>query len=141
MSNLGRPSAPPAAPPIPMLPWNHPALRAWSIVGMNHYHLEGQRRLFVAMTKEGRCIKAEGVDEAWVFERLIAQAQVPEALASWELVKMHHYRLEDEPRVFVEMIKGDRRIMAEAPSADLAFTTLIMKAGARPELPIRESTP
>ena len=122
------------------LPWNHIVLRPWSIVGMNHYHRDGRRRLFVAMTKDGRCIKAEGWDEALVFERLIAMAQVPEALASWELVTMLQYQIKDEPRVFVEMRKDGQKIAAEAASAEMVFQMLIMKANARPELPIREGT-
>ena len=122
------------------LPWNHIVLRPWSIVGMNHYHRDGRRHLFVAMTKDGRCIKAEGWDEALVFERLIAMAQVPEALASWELVTMLQYQIKDEPRVFVEMRKDGQKIAAEAASAEMVFQMLIMKANVRPELPIREGT-
>lgn len=58
-----------------MLPWNSEALREWSIVGMNHYLMGGERRLYVAMVKDGRCIKAEGADEGAVFETLEVQAQ------------------------------------------------------------------
>lgn len=69
------------SPPESDLPWNTPALRGWSIVGMNHYRLEGRRRLFVSMTKAGRglaptvCITAEGPNEREVFESLAAQAE------------------------------------------------------------------
>jgi hypothetical protein len=59
------------------LPWNSGVLASWSIVGMNHYHLGGVRRLFVAMVKDGRCIKAEGADEAGVFEELTKLAMDP----------------------------------------------------------------
>lgn len=51
-------------------PWRRHPLSAWSIVGMNHYHVDGQRRLFVAMTKDGECIKAEGPDDGRVWVRL-----------------------------------------------------------------------
>ncbi len=56
------------------LPWKNSVLEDWSIVGMNHYHLEGQRRLFVSMAKGGRCIKAEGPDDTQVWDELVAKA-------------------------------------------------------------------
>jgi hypothetical protein len=59
-------------------PWNHPHLKGWDIVGMNHYHVNGQRRLFVAMTRGRRCIKAEGEDEQRVFNGLAMQAWDPQ---------------------------------------------------------------
>lgn len=51
-------------------PWLEPPLDKWSIVGMNHYAIKGQRRLFVAMVKDGHCIKSEGENEAVVFATL-----------------------------------------------------------------------
>jgi hypothetical protein len=51
-------------------PWQHPDLLAWAIVGMNHYHVNGQRMLFVAMTCANTCITAEGLDGPQVWERL-----------------------------------------------------------------------
>lgn len=45
-------------------PWMMPPLDKWSICGMNHYHVGGEKRLFVAMTKDGKCIKQEG-DNTW----------------------------------------------------------------------------
>lgn len=61
--------------PIPM-PWKE--MKGWSIVGMNHYFVEGakkERHLFVAMVnRAGRCIKAEGPDESAVFEDLQKKA-------------------------------------------------------------------
>lgn len=101
-------------PNIPVdvgLPWMRPALRNWSIVGMNHYFthvpLPGsenmetvdrvfydgkelpassysrfgdryevtQKHLFVAMTRYGRCIQAEGMDQMQVFDELERQAK------------------------------------------------------------------
>jgi hypothetical protein len=58
-----------------MLPWNVPELRDWSIVGMNHFRQGGERHLFVAMTRSGRCIVAEGDDEYVVFRWLAHQAE------------------------------------------------------------------
>lgn len=58
------------------LPWQHPDLEEWSIVGMNHYHVaDGTRRLFVSMEKNGRCIKAEGVDTSVLWDELARKAQ------------------------------------------------------------------
>lgn len=57
-------------------PWNHPSLTGWSIVGMNHYNdPEGNRCLYVAMTKDGRCIHSEGNMELAVWRRLVRQAE------------------------------------------------------------------
>jgi len=49
------------------MPWHRPELDAWSIIGMNHYTLEGRRHLFVAMVSGKRWIRAEGRDEEAVF--------------------------------------------------------------------------
>ena len=51
-------------------PWAQGVLKDWTIVGMNHYHQNGERRLFVAMTKDGKCIKAEGKDNKLIWEYL-----------------------------------------------------------------------
>ena len=56
-------------------PWQHEELCGWSIVGMNHYLQNGDRRLFVAMVKDGRCIKAEGHDDVHIWLRLIEQVR------------------------------------------------------------------
>jgi len=58
----------------PWSPWQQSVLREWSIVGMNHYHLNGERRLFVAMVKDGHCIKEEGPDDEYLWNRLCHQA-------------------------------------------------------------------
>ena len=59
------------------VPWMAPSFEGWSIVGMNHYFIGGQRRLYVAMTKGDRCIKNEGPDNAalWLTLALAAKAQ------------------------------------------------------------------
>ncbi len=57
------------------LPWNKPTLKDWSIVGMNHYHVKGEKNLFCAMTKDQECIKAEGTNEIKVFEELEKKAR------------------------------------------------------------------
>jgi len=54
----------------PRTPWLMKPLDEWSIVGMNHYHVDGQRRLFVAMTKDGCCITEEGRDDQYLWNRL-----------------------------------------------------------------------
>lgn len=56
-------------------PWPHPDLIAWSIVGMNHYHVDGQRRLFVAMTCLNTCITSEGLDGPALWDELRAAAR------------------------------------------------------------------
>ena len=51
-------------------PWQQAPLNQWSICGMNHYHVDGQRLLFVSMTKDGKCITAEGEDDQYLWNRL-----------------------------------------------------------------------
>ena len=51
-------------------PWKQKPLDEWAIVGMNHYHRDGERYLFVAMTKAGRCITEEGRDDEYLWNRL-----------------------------------------------------------------------
>jgi hypothetical protein len=63
------------------LPWNCPELRDWAIVGMNHYMQDGARHLFVAMTKDGVCIKSEDVDERYVWFYLRQKASAHNFLA------------------------------------------------------------
>jgi hypothetical protein len=53
-----------------MYPWQQGYLKEWSIVGMNHYHVDGERRLFVAMVKDDICIKEEGKDTDLIWRRL-----------------------------------------------------------------------
>jgi len=52
------------------LPWQDSILAEWSIVGMNHYHVNRERFLFVAMTKDGRLIQEEGKDDEYLWNRL-----------------------------------------------------------------------
>ncbi len=56
------------------VPWTEKPLDGWAIVGMNHYHVGGKRHLFVAMTKDGRCIHEEGCDEEALWCRLREKA-------------------------------------------------------------------
>lgn len=51
-------------------PWEEEPLDEWAIVGMNHYYVNGERHLFVAMIKGNSCIKAEGKDEGQIFRKL-----------------------------------------------------------------------
>lgn len=55
-------------------PWSRPPLNEWSIVGMNHYHVAGERFLFIAMTKGGQCITEEGKDDKYLWNRLLNRA-------------------------------------------------------------------
>jgi len=41
-----------------------------SIVGMNHYRVNGEKRLFAAMTKGERCIVEEGKGDEYLWDRL-----------------------------------------------------------------------
>ena len=59
--------------------WKQKPLDEWSIVGMNHYHVDGKRRLFVAMTKDGCCIVEEGPDDEYLWNRLCHKAWDAEA--------------------------------------------------------------
>lgn len=56
------------------LPWQIEPMNEWSIVGMNHYHIDGEKRLFVAMTKDGRCIQEEGPDDKMLWLNLWVKA-------------------------------------------------------------------
>ena len=56
------------------VPWNNSAFDGWLIVGMNHYRISGQRWLFVAMAKDGRCIKTEGPDNKDRWDELAYEA-------------------------------------------------------------------
>ena len=53
-----------------VMPWQRPPLNEWSICGMNHYHMNGKKYLFVSMTKGGKCITAEGTDDKYLWNRL-----------------------------------------------------------------------
>lgn len=57
-----------------LLPWKRAEFDGWSIVGMNHYQLNGGRFLFVATVKDGRCIKAEGADTTSLWDDLARMA-------------------------------------------------------------------
>lgn len=58
-------------------PWHRPELKRWCIVGMNHYHEGGARRLYVSMTWRGPgpyCITAEGPDGPEIWDELARQS-------------------------------------------------------------------
>lgn len=59
------------------LPWQRPEFDGWVIVGMNHYHAAGARKLFVAMTNRNgnRCIQAEGPDGLLLWDDLARRAK------------------------------------------------------------------
>ena len=56
-------------------PWQRKPLDEWAICGMNHYRQNGERRLFVSMTKDGKCITSEGGDNWVVWNDLSLQAE------------------------------------------------------------------
>lgn len=56
------------------MPWQDGPLACWSIVGMNHYNFAGQRHLFVSMERFGKCIKEEGLDDEYLWNRLYHKA-------------------------------------------------------------------
>ena len=56
------------------LPWQAPPLNEWSICGMNHYHIKGEKFLFVSMVKDGKCITEEGKDDKYLWNRLWLKA-------------------------------------------------------------------
>ena len=58
------------------LPWKHPDLVDWSIVGMNHYYVNGnRRRIFIAIVRDNYCVKVEGQDISATWEELRLKAQ------------------------------------------------------------------
>lgn len=63
------------------MPWDSLTADGWLIVGLNHYRVGGVRHLFCSMGRNGRCITAEGADEAAVFEDLKRQAEFTSALS------------------------------------------------------------
>jgi hypothetical protein len=57
------------------LPWLDADLIGWDICGMNHYHMSGERLLFVAITRGGVCLRAEGHDATvWKMLRVAVRA-------------------------------------------------------------------
>jgi hypothetical protein len=60
-------------------PWQSPGLSEWSIVGMNHYSVNGRKWLFVAMAMYDHCIKAEGPDGPLIWSELEQKAKI-----AWE---------------------------------------------------------
>ena len=61
-------------------PWEAGELKHWDIVGMNHYHDQDGKQLFVAMSCKGMLIKEEGADQSDIFQRLEEKAKAVAAL-------------------------------------------------------------
>lgn len=57
-------------------PWKQGVLAYWNICGMNHYHMDGDKRLFVSMTRRDKCIVEEGIDNQELWDRLEAKAGI-----------------------------------------------------------------
>lgn len=56
-------------------PWKEGVLACWNICGMNHYHINGGKRLFVSMTRRDKCIVEEGEDNVELWNQLIKKAE------------------------------------------------------------------
>lgn len=66
------------------LPWHRPELIGWSIVGMNHYHVQGERRLYVSMVwNKNICIIVEGIDGPELWDELAHRALAAEIDSRW----------------------------------------------------------
>lgn len=61
---------------IGKFPWQEGILADWDIIGMNHYHKNEERWLFVVMTNGIFCIRVESTDELELFKVLEIQAEV-----------------------------------------------------------------
>lgn len=59
---------------MPTLPWKRAELVDWSICGMNHYFIRGEKYLLVSMVNTGVCISVEGKDDEVLWERLVHAA-------------------------------------------------------------------
>lgn len=59
-------------------PWLRSPLDKWLICGMNHYHVDGKRMLFVSMVKDGKCITSEGEDNWVIWNNLSIQSESEE---------------------------------------------------------------
>ena len=55
-------------------PWEDWPLSEWCICGMNHYHQDGEKRLFVSLVKDGMCITQEGLDNKTIWDKLELKA-------------------------------------------------------------------
>lgn len=51
-------------------PWKSNTLNSWSIIGMNHYHIDGKKYLFVSISKGNTCVTYEGLDDGSIWESL-----------------------------------------------------------------------
>lgn len=60
-------------------PWQKLPLSKWAICGMNHYHIDGEKFIFVSMVKDGKCITQEGVDNWVIWNNLSILADLAEA--------------------------------------------------------------
>ena len=55
--------------------WQVGILSEWSICGMNHYHINGEKFLFVSMVKGDTCIIEEGSDNKDLWDSLTLKAK------------------------------------------------------------------
>jgi hypothetical protein len=64
-----------SVPPLLIFPWQRPPLDKWNIGSMNHYFIKGERMIYVLMCKGHLCIKEEGKDDRYLWNRLLARAE------------------------------------------------------------------
>lgn len=63
-----------------IFPWHESPLDEWAICGMNHYHVNGEKFLYVSMTKDNVCITQEGKDEDILWLKLLNNARYVQSL-------------------------------------------------------------
>lgn len=59
-----------------VLPWELPDLKSLDIVCINHYHVDGKRMIYVALSKNGKLIKEEGEDNQEIWRALRTKAML-----------------------------------------------------------------
>jgi len=59
------------------LPYQSLLDNGWSIVGMNHYYVDGVRHLYCAIVKADTCIQVEGKNDLDVFSTLRRRVKRP----------------------------------------------------------------
>lgn len=58
-------------------PWQAVELDGWSVIALNHFHVNGARYLYVAMNNGmGKCIVEQGTEDDFLWQRLRQKAQI-----------------------------------------------------------------
>ena len=113
--------------------WQHSDLIDWSIVGMNHYHKDGERYIVVSMEKDGLCIKVEGPDNYSIWEKLINKALLTKEtpiishnispwlhpdFVGWSIVSIKHFFHKDGTRYIFIFMSNDNDVYIEEHGID-----------------------